>query len=386
MGAANSLVRTTVIPTGTATANSRRRPGFRGRSVRSSLAGRMSCPPSVFIPAGIQPAVAGCCKDYPRDAGRRPGFAASQCRCDRDNLSPNRQEGTMRGVVFTGGRELEMMEFPDPTPGPDEVVVEMKASGMCGSDLHQYRRPKTSGGANATGLPANPNPVIAGHEPCGVVAAVGPGVIGQGSEGRRTGDGAPLPGLHAVQSLPLRLAAALPGSAGEGVRQQLAWRTREVSEGAGQHAGAAGGRASLLRRRGDLVRLRHGVQRAAADAALRQRHDRDLRPGAGRPGRHAVRQGDGCAGDRARRQPAAAAARQGLRRGRGGGSRLERSGGGDQGPDARTLRRSVAGHVEQSGSAGERDPQHQGMGHDVLRRRGRRREDRCQPACCCAGR
>ncbi len=48
----------------------------------------------------------------------------------------------MRGVVFTGGRDLELMEFPDPTPGPDEVVVEMKASGMCGSDLHQYRRPK----------------------------------------------------------------------------------------------------------------------------------------------------------------------------------------------------------------------------------------------------
>ena len=82
----------------------------------------------------------------------------------------------MRGVVFTGGRDLELMEFPDPTPGPDEVVVEMKASGMCGSDLHQYRRPKTSGGANATGLPANPKPVIAGHEPCGIVAAVGPGV------------------------------------------------------------------------------------------------------------------------------------------------------------------------------------------------------------------
>jgi threonine dehydrogenase-like Zn-dependent dehydrogenase len=82
----------------------------------------------------------------------------------------------MRGVVFTGGRELEIMQFPDPTPDPDEVVVEMKASGMCGSDLHQYRRPKTSGGANATGLPANPNPVIAGHEPCGVVAAVGTAV------------------------------------------------------------------------------------------------------------------------------------------------------------------------------------------------------------------
>jgi len=32
-------------------------------------------------------------------------------------------EGTMRGVVFTGGRELELMDFPDPTPGPHEVVV-----------------------------------------------------------------------------------------------------------------------------------------------------------------------------------------------------------------------------------------------------------------------
>ncbi len=81
----------------------------------------------------------------------------------------------MRGVVFTGGREIELMEFPDPTPGPGEVVVEMKASGMCGSDLHQYRRPK-SGGESIGGLPVNPNPVIGGHEPCGVVAAIGPEV------------------------------------------------------------------------------------------------------------------------------------------------------------------------------------------------------------------
>ncbi len=81
----------------------------------------------------------------------------------------------MRGVVFKGEREIEFMEFPDPTPGPDEVVVEMKASGMCGSDLHQYRRPK-SGGESIGGLPVNPNPVIGGHEPCGVVAAIGPGV------------------------------------------------------------------------------------------------------------------------------------------------------------------------------------------------------------------
>ena len=80
----------------------------------------------------------------------------------------------MRGVVFLGEREIELMNFPDPTPGPGEVVVEMKTSGMCGSDLHQYRRPK--GGASVGGLPVNPNPVIVGHEPCGIVAAVGAGV------------------------------------------------------------------------------------------------------------------------------------------------------------------------------------------------------------------
>ena len=82
----------------------------------------------------------------------------------------------MKGIVFTGGRELELMDFADPTPGPGEVVLEMKASGMCGSDLHQYRRPKGGTGGSVGGIPANTEPVIAGHEPCGVVAARGSGV------------------------------------------------------------------------------------------------------------------------------------------------------------------------------------------------------------------
>ena len=87
----------------------------------------------------------------------------------------------MRGVVFNGERNLEIMTFPDPTPGPGEVVLEMKASGMCGSDLHQYRRPKSQP-QGATGLPPNPNPTIAGHEPCGVIVAVGAGVTDAGAK------------------------------------------------------------------------------------------------------------------------------------------------------------------------------------------------------------
>ena len=45
----------------------------------------------------------------------------------------------MKGVVFLGDRKLELREFPDPTPGPRDVILEIKASGMCGSDLHNYR-------------------------------------------------------------------------------------------------------------------------------------------------------------------------------------------------------------------------------------------------------
>src|SRR6266478_6805567 len=81
--------------------------------------------------------------------------------------------GVMRGVVFLGERRLELRDFPDPTPGPGEVVFEIKASGMCGSDLHTYR---AQGGTAAIGIRGRTEPVIAGHEPCGVIAAVGPGV------------------------------------------------------------------------------------------------------------------------------------------------------------------------------------------------------------------
>ena len=57
----------------------------------------------------------------------------------------------MRAVVFMGDRELAFMDFEDPSPGPGEVVIEMKASGMCGSDLKFYRAPK-GGGTAALGL------------------------------------------------------------------------------------------------------------------------------------------------------------------------------------------------------------------------------------------
>src|SRR6516162_9566031 len=58
----------------------------------------------------------------------------------------------MKGVVFLGDRKLELRRFPDPTPGPRDVILEIKASGMCGSDLHTYRAPANPGGVVTGGI------------------------------------------------------------------------------------------------------------------------------------------------------------------------------------------------------------------------------------------
>ena len=75
----------------------------------------------------------------------------------------------MLGAVYLGDREVVLHEYEDPAPGPGEVVLEIRASGMCGSDLHLYRAPRN----DAIDFESR---TIAGHEPAGVVATVGPGV------------------------------------------------------------------------------------------------------------------------------------------------------------------------------------------------------------------
>jgi threonine dehydrogenase-like Zn-dependent dehydrogenase len=71
----------------------------------------------------------------------------------------------MRGVLFQGERKLQLAELPEPVPGPNEVVVRMEASGLCGSDLRAYRGPARGSAAK-----------VGGHEPAGVVVAAGIGV------------------------------------------------------------------------------------------------------------------------------------------------------------------------------------------------------------------
>jgi threonine dehydrogenase-like Zn-dependent dehydrogenase len=74
----------------------------------------------------------------------------------------------MQGAVFLGDRKAALRDFTDPEPGMGEVVVAIRASGMCGSDLHYYRGPSNDSTASGTR--------IVGHEPAGVVHSIGPGV------------------------------------------------------------------------------------------------------------------------------------------------------------------------------------------------------------------
>jgi threonine dehydrogenase-like Zn-dependent dehydrogenase len=78
---------------------------------------------------------------------------------------------TMKGVVLPGNRRLEIRAFAVPEPGHGQALVRMKASSLCGSDLRAIYRPSDQG----TGPEAYQG-VIAGHEPCGIVEQVGPGV------------------------------------------------------------------------------------------------------------------------------------------------------------------------------------------------------------------
>jgi 2-desacetyl-2-hydroxyethyl bacteriochlorophyllide A dehydrogenase len=76
----------------------------------------------------------------------------------------------MKAALFYGGHDIRVGVVPDPVPGPGEVVVRVKAAGICGSDMHGYRNP---GRSRASGYP-----YTSGHELAGEIAALGAGVEG----------------------------------------------------------------------------------------------------------------------------------------------------------------------------------------------------------------
>ena len=73
---------------------------------------------------------------------------------------PDQAPDTMRALMYYSNRDVRVVEMAVPEVGPDELLLKIKASGICGSDVMEwYRRDKV--------------PLVLGHEVAGEVAAVG---------------------------------------------------------------------------------------------------------------------------------------------------------------------------------------------------------------------
>ncbi len=72
----------------------------------------------------------------------------------------------MRAAVITQfNQPWEIRQLPDPRPQAGQVLIRIRASGMCGTDLHVHH-----------GLLPVSTPIVAGHEPVGEIVELGAGV------------------------------------------------------------------------------------------------------------------------------------------------------------------------------------------------------------------
>ncbi len=74
----------------------------------------------------------------------------------------------MKALLLSEYNKLEVADVPGPKPGADELLIEVAACGICGSDVHGYD------GSTGRRIP----PIVMGHEAAGTVVEAGADVIG----------------------------------------------------------------------------------------------------------------------------------------------------------------------------------------------------------------
>src|SRR2546430_9252435 len=75
------------------------------------------------------------------------------------------QGATMRSLVYTAPRQLTVRDSPEPRPRPDQAVVKVIGTGICGSDMTGFLGHS----------PRRQPPLILGHEVIGTVVEMPPG-------------------------------------------------------------------------------------------------------------------------------------------------------------------------------------------------------------------
>ena len=74
----------------------------------------------------------------------------------------------MKALIYTKPYTLEYSDFPDPAVGDDDILIRVKACGICGSDVHGFT------GKTGRRIP----PLVMGHEAAGIVEGLGGNVSG----------------------------------------------------------------------------------------------------------------------------------------------------------------------------------------------------------------
>ena len=78
-------------------------------------------------------------------------------------------DGSMQGAFLLKPETIAIRELPRPSPGAGEVLIRVRAAGICGSDMHLYE-------TGRIGPVVLQHPHIPGHEMSGEIAALGGGV------------------------------------------------------------------------------------------------------------------------------------------------------------------------------------------------------------------
>lgn len=81
--------------------------------------------------------------------------------------SSSSSSNTMRAYVFQAPNKMAIVHKPIPTPGPNEALIKVTTTTVCGTDIHTMKGE----------IPVKVGTTI-GHEPVGVVVKLGPGVTG----------------------------------------------------------------------------------------------------------------------------------------------------------------------------------------------------------------
>ena len=173
-------------------ARGRRRPSPARRSAPAG--GRRSRPAPGTRISGPPPRISSRWA-WERSRSVAPGVRAPPGWAPRGGTPPRGVPEHMKALTWHGTSDVRVDDVPDPTiQDPTDAIIRVTSSGLCGSDLHLYT---VMGPFLGEGD-------ILGHEPMGVVEAVGPGRAR--AEGRR-------PGRRPVQHLLRRLLHVQPGPA-----------------------------------------------------------------------------------------------------------------------------------------------------------------------------